>query len=91
VDDNAVYRTTSLEVYLRACRAVYRALSRKVDQCVDRVDAADTQDRPREYNRWMNPERSRSRQSSQHLRSIEIRRLTHRPSVQIIYIVVHQV
>ena len=48
-------------------------LGRKVGQCVGRVDAADTRDRPQEYNRWMNPERSRSRQSSQRLRTIEIR------------------
>jgi len=59
--DNAAYRTTSLEVYLRVCRAVYRALGRKVGQCVGRVDAADTRDRSREYNQWMNPEQSRSR------------------------------
>ena len=42
----------------------------------------------------MNPERSHSRQNSQRLRTIEIRRmakLTHRPSVQIIHIVLHQV
>jgi len=45
-------------------------LSRKVDQCVGRVDA-DT----REYNQWMNPERSRSRQSPQRLRTIKIRRM----------------
>jgi len=45
-----------LEVFLRACRTVYRALDRKIDQCVGRVDAADTRDQPREYNRWVNPE-----------------------------------
>ena len=39
---NAAYHTTSLEVYLHASWAVYRALGRKVDQCVDRVDAADS-------------------------------------------------
>ena len=44
-----------LEVFLRACRTVYRALDRKIDQCVGRVDAADTRDQPREYNRWVNP------------------------------------
>ena len=48
---NAAYRITSLEIYFHDCRAVYRALDRKIGQCVDRVDAADTRDRPREYNR----------------------------------------
>jgi len=43
--------------------------------CVGRVDATDIRDRPREYNRWMNLERLRSRQSSQRLRLIEIRRM----------------
>jgi len=47
---NAAYRATSLEVYLRACLAVYRVLGRKIGQCVGHVDAADTRDRPREYN-----------------------------------------
>ena len=35
------------------------------------IDVADT----REYNRWMNPKRSRSCQSSQRLRIIEIRHI----------------
>jgi len=65
----------SLEVYLRACQAVYRALGRKVGQCVGHVDAMDTRDRPRQCNRWMNPERLHSRQSSQRLRTIEIRHM----------------
>jgi len=47
---NAAYRTTSLEVYLRAYRVIHRALGRKVRQCIGRVDAADTRDRPRKYN-----------------------------------------
>ena len=42
---NAAYHITSLEVYLHACRAVYRVLSRKVGQCVGRIDADI-----REYN-----------------------------------------
>jgi len=28
------YRTTLLEIYFRACRAAYRALGRKADQCI---------------------------------------------------------
>ena len=38
---NAAYRTMSLEIYLHACQAAYRALGRKVSQCVSRADAAD--------------------------------------------------
>ena len=60
VDDVTLF-IVQLEVYPRACRAIYRALGRKVGQYADH---ADTRDQPREYNRWANPERSRSHQNS---------------------------
>ena len=91
---NAVYRTTSLEVYFRACQAVYRALDRKVDQCVGRVDVADIRDRPREYGiTGRNPERSRSRQSSQRLRPIESWHLAIIDTLPllIIHVVIHKI
>jgi len=86
---NAAYRTTLLEVYLRACRVVYCALGRKIGQCVGRVDIVNT--RPQEYNRWMNPEQSHSHQSLQCLRPIEIRMAKVDTFLQIIHIVIHQV
>ena len=58
VDNVTVYCTTSLEVYSR----LSRDLGRKIGPYIGRVDAADTRDQPREYNR-MKPERSHSRQN----------------------------
>ena len=66
-----------LEVYPRAYPAAYCALGRKVGQvgqCVGRANV-DTRDQSREYNQWVNPERSHLRQNSQRLRSIEIWRI----------------
>jgi len=88
---NAAYRTASREVYPRVCRPTYCGLGRMTRQCVGRIDTADIP----EYNeniRWANPERSRWRVRVFDSSKFDVwQRLTHRPSVQIIHVVVHQV
>ena len=59
-------------------------------RCVDRVDAADSRDRLRKYNRWANPDRARVKVRSvfDPLKFGVWQWFTHCPSIQIIHLAV---
>jgi len=89
VDDVMLLIIQRREKFILAL-AGHLIVDRKVSQCVGRVDTADTRDQLRECGRIRN-DRINVRSIFDPSKFGIWQRLTHRPSVQIIHVVIHKV